>query len=98
MIFERLKQKMNCSDLNFDKIYPKSSQEHSARHFTPVSIAIKAAKLLVDSPTDKILDIGSGVGKFCCIGAAVTEANFYGVEKRKTLEVLSNTQVSSKFS
>jgi hypothetical protein len=55
----------------FDKIYPKLYQEHSARHFTPVNIAIKAAKLLVDKPTDKILDIGSGVGKFCCIGSAV---------------------------
>lgn len=65
-------------------------QEHSARHFTPVNIAIKAAKLLVDKPTDKILDIGSGVGKFCCIGSAVTDAHFYGVEKRKTLTNLSN--------
>ncbi len=90
MIFERLKQKISCSDLLFDKIYPKAYQEHSARHFTPVKIAIKAAKLLVDSPSDKILDIGSGVGKFCCIGAAVTDANFYGVEKRKTLINLSN--------
>ena len=90
MIFERLKQKMNCSDLLFDKIYPKSYQEHSARHFTPVSIAIKAAKLLVDSPTDKILDIGSGVGKFCCIGSTVTHADFYGIEKRKALINVSN--------
>lgn len=85
MIFENLKQKIYPSDAKFDGIYPKSYQEHSARHFTPVKIAIKAAKLLVDHPSDKIVDIGSGIGKFCCIGASVTDAHFYGVEKRKTL-------------
>lgn len=90
MVFEQLKQKKYPSNSAFDKIYPKLYQEHSARHFTPVNIAIKAAKLLVDKPTDKILDVGSGVGKFCCIGAAVTDAHFYGVEKRKTLTNLSN--------
>ncbi len=90
MVFEQLKQKKYPVNSTFDKIYPKLYQEHSARHFTPVNIAIKAVKLLVDKPTDKILDIGSGVGKFCCIGAAVTDAQFYGVEKRKTLTNLSN--------
>ena len=90
MVFEQLKQKKYPSDLTFDKIYPKLYQEHSARHFTPVNIAIKAAKLLVDLSTDKVLDIGSGVGKFCCIGSSVTDAHFYGVEKRKTLTNLSN--------
>jgi len=90
MVFEQLKQKKYPTNLAFDTIYPKLYQEHSARHFTPVNIAIKAAKLLVDKPTDKILDIGSGVGKFCCIGSAVTDAHFYGVEKRKTLTNLSN--------
>ena len=90
MIFKNLNEKIICSDLNFDKIYPKVYQEHSARHFTPVKIAIKAAKLLVGKADDKILDIGSGVGKFCCIGASTTDAHFYGVEKRKTLINLSN--------
>lgn len=90
MVFEQLRQKKYPSDLAFDGIYPKSYQEHSARHFTPVGIAIKAAKLLVDSAEDKVLDVGSGVGKFCCIGASVTNAQFYGVEKRKKLTNLSN--------
>ena len=90
MVFEQLKQKKYPTNSAFDKIYPKLYQEHSARHFTPVNIAIKASKLLVDKPTDKILDIGSGVGKFCCIGSAVTDAHFYGIEKRKTLTNLSN--------
>ncbi len=90
MIFNQLQKNKYPSDELFDAIYPKQYQNHSARHFTPVAVAIKAAKLLVDHPTDKILDIGSGVGKFCCIGASVTNAHFYGVEKRKTLINLSN--------
>jgi hypothetical protein len=90
MIFKNLKQKIVPTDLNFDKIYPKKYQEHSARHFTPVKIAISAAKYLADKPTNKILDIGSGVGKFCCVGSTVSDAQFYGVEKRKALTNLSN--------
>jgi len=31
------------------------------------------------------LDIGSGAGKFCLIGAASTKGLFYGVEQRKEL-------------
>jgi Methyltransferase domain len=42
-------------------------------------------------PNAKILDIGSGVGKFCMIGAACTEAHFTGVEQRENLHVLSNS-------
>src|SRR6476469_1334763 len=90
MVFEQLRQKKYPTDAVFDSIYPKKYQEHSARHFTPVRIAVKAARMLVDTTADKILDIGSGVGKFCCIGAGVTGAHFYGVEKRKTLINLSN--------
>jgi ubiquinone/menaquinone biosynthesis C-methylase UbiE len=90
MIFDLFQQKKYPSDLQFDAIYPRKYQEHSARHFTPVSIAVKAAKLLADKSEDRILDIGSGVGKVCCIGASVTGAHFYGVEKRKTLTNLSN--------
>lgn len=90
MPFELLKQNKYPSNGQFDAIYPKHYREHSARHFTPVNIAVKAARMLADKPVDKILDIGSGVGKMCCIGASLTNAHFYGVEKRKTLINLSN--------
>ncbi len=90
MVFKLLKQKKYPSDTVFDEIYPKLHREHSARHFTPVNIAVKAARLLADKHTDKILDIGSGIGKFCCIGSSVSDAQFYGVEKRKALTNLAN--------
>jgi len=90
MVFDKIKIQKRISDLEFDKIYPADFQELSPRHFTPVKVAIKASKLLVKNSHDKIIDIGSGVGKFCCIGSVVTDADFYGVEKRKRLVSISN--------
>lgn len=78
------------SDTFFDSIYPKKYQEHSARHFTPVRVAIQAARFLAQEPGDKILDVGSGSGKFCIAGSLLSDAHFYGVEMRKTLINLSN--------
>ena len=83
------------SDTFFDSIYPKKYQEHSARHFTPVRIALQAAKFLAKQPTDRILDVGSGSGKFCLAASMFSEAHFYGVEMRKTLITLSN-RIKSK--
>ncbi len=90
MVFSDIKNKNYPSDDVFDLIYPRAYRIHSERHFTPVNIAVKAAQLLVDSSDDYILDIGSGVGKFCSIGVSITKANFYGVEKRKKLINVSN--------
>jgi SAM-dependent methyltransferase len=44
-----------------------------------------AAKLLVEKPATRVLDIGCGPGKFCMIGATTTEGHFTGVEQRKVL-------------
>jgi SAM-dependent methyltransferase len=49
-------------------------------------VAKKAAAFLAEEPGKKILDIGSGVGKFCLIGAHFNpQAYFYGVEQRQDL-------------
>ncbi|HEX7671031.1 MAG TPA: class I SAM-dependent methyltransferase [Polyangiaceae bacterium] len=43
---------------------------------------MRAAELLVTSHASRVLDVGSGVGKFCIVGAAATGATFTGVEHR----------------
>ena len=58
-------------------------------------IALQAAKFLAKQPTDRILDVGSGSGKFCLAASMFSEAHFYGVEMRKTLITLSN-RIKSK--
>lgn len=45
-----------------------------------------AVRFLVQNPDDKILDIGSGSGKFCLIGAYYkASAHFFGIEQREYL-------------
>lgn len=74
------------SDEQFNQLYPPSIQELSGRHWTPLAVARKAANFLAIKSEVKILDIGSGVGKFC-LGAASFKPNasYYGVEQRNYL-------------
>lgn len=69
----------------FDQIYPPKVRQLSWRHWTPVSVAVEAAKLLVSGPHTRVLDIGCGPGKFCLVGAALTAASFTGIEQRADL-------------
>ena len=73
------------SDLDFDNIYDERVRALSAQHWTPVAVATRAATLLTTAGATRILDIGSGVGKFCIVGALATGAEFVGVERREEL-------------
>ncbi|MDO8367075.1 MAG: methyltransferase domain-containing protein [Saprospiraceae bacterium] len=89
MIFEQLKSGLEVSEEDFDAIYPIRYKNISKFHFTPVRVAQVAAKLLVQKPDARVLDIGSGAGKFCMIGAACTTGHFTGIEQRKNLHSLA---------
>jgi hypothetical protein len=81
----------NHSDYRFDRFFPERIRNLSARHWTPHLIAKEAAGFLADKPGTRILDIGSGIGKFCLVGAHHFPGNiFYGVEQRAELINLSN--------
>jgi SAM-dependent methyltransferase len=74
------------SDERFNQLYPLSAQVHARKHWTPLSVARKAAHFLSAENNVKILDIGSGVGKFCLSAAYYKpKALYYGVEQRKNL-------------
>lgn len=88
-VFDRLKESILIRDNEFDQIYQDSIKILSDLHWTPVDVALKAAELLVDSPNTKVLDIGSGAGKFCLVGASATVGFFTGVEQRSFLVKLS---------
>lgn len=74
------------SDEQFDQLYPPPIQLLTKRHWTPLGVIRKAAEFLAAENDVRILDIGSGVGKFC-LGAAYYKprAFYYGVEQRKSL-------------
>jgi SAM-dependent methyltransferase len=74
------------SDPEFDQLYPLSIQALARRHWTPLGIARKASGFLAADNNVRILDIGSGAGKFCLAAAYYKPGAFYyGVEQRKNL-------------
>ncbi len=73
-------------DAQFNQLYPSSIQQLAQRHFTPLAVAEKAAHFLVAESNVRILDIGSGAGKFCLAAAYYQpKAFYYGIEQRKRL-------------
>lgn len=81
----RLKSNLSLSDDEFDQVYSPSTRNLSSTHWTPVDVARRAAKLLTDGRKSLILDVGSGAGKFCLVGALTTNDSFVGVEKKRHL-------------
>ncbi|MGC3943122.1 MAG: methyltransferase domain-containing protein [Chryseolinea sp.] len=86
----QVQMRIDGTDKEFDRIYPRNIQRLSDQHFTPLEIAKKAAAFLVRGAGTRVLDIGSGAGKFCFAGASSTTGNFVGIEQREDLVTLSN--------
>lgn len=91
MVFELLKLNIDVSDDDFDSIYPEKIKRIAKKHWTPVPVAKAASGFLAEKPGARVLDIGSGAGKFCMIGATNTQGHFTGVEQRRELVKLSAT-------
>jgi SAM-dependent methyltransferase len=73
-------------DIRFNQLYPSSIQLLARHHWTPLVIARKAASFLASENEARILDIGSGVGKFCLAAAFhKPHAFFTGIEQRENL-------------
>ena len=79
---ERRERMEESDDDAIDALFPKSVAELSPRHFSPVSVARRAAELLAPTPHHRVVDLGCGPGKFCIVGAAWTGASFTGIEHR----------------
>jgi SAM-dependent methyltransferase len=73
-------------DDKFHNLYPFHIQKLADKHWTPLKVAKYAAEFLVPEDGAKVLDIGSGAGKFC-LAASYYKPNglFYGIEQRKDL-------------
>lgn len=78
------------SDVELNKLYPEPIQKLSRRHWTPLLIAKESAQFLTANESVTILDIGSGVGKFCLTGGYFHPlSHFVGVEQREQLVQLA---------
>ena len=96
MLEKEIALNIEVGDEEFNRIYLKSICDLSQFQWTPVEVAKLAAKYLAEIPGTKVLDIGSGVCKFCMVGACCTEGQFTGVEQRANLVEMSN-QLSESF-
>jgi len=74
------------SESQFHLLYPAYLHTLARKHWTPLLVAQKAANFLAAENGTRILDIGSGIGKFC-LAAAYHKPNstFTGIEQRKDL-------------
>ena len=91
-----LAQLLSEGDEAYNALYPPDIRALAADHWTPIEVAKAAAAYLAPTPGTRVLDIGSGVGKFCIVGATTTEGHFTGVEQRANLVELSR-DVSAHF-
>jgi tRNA G46 methylase TrmB len=85
MLNELLNPSLFYHDSAFDELYPEHIRKLSQMHWTPVEIAKIAGNFLA-IPNTRVLDIGSGVGKFCITaGFFHPETTFSGIEQRREL-------------
>ena len=76
-----LRRRSLLDDAAFDQVFPSAQRFRSWLHWTPVDVALRATALLAAGRCSRVLDVGSGVGKLCLIGAATTPATWFGIER-----------------
>ena len=73
------------SDDHFNAVYPPAMRMLASQHWTPLRIAREAMDF-IGNDNSSVLDIGSGVGKFCLSAAHYApNVKFTGVEQRQYL-------------
>lgn len=81
-------------DREFDEVFPPAVRRLSRVHWTPVKVAVRAARLLAHRSGATILDVGAGAGKFCIVAAATVDARIRGVEHRGNLVEIARAAAS----
>lgn len=72
-------------DAFFDQELPPELRELSETHWTPACVVSVGARWLVELGVTRVLDVGSGVGKFCTLASLETPLTCVGVEQRPAL-------------
>lgn len=82
----RAVQARTLTDLEFDFLFPLDIRIVSRRFWTPLRVAWRAAEVLLRLGAKRVLDVGSGPGKFClAAGSQAPGVAFVGVEHRERL-------------
>jgi SAM-dependent methyltransferase len=69
------------SDIAFDALLPPVTRAKARAHWTPIAVARRVALRFAERGATRVLDVGSGPGKFCVAAAvACSELDFCGIE------------------
>lgn len=80
-----MQARRNAMNRAFDRLVPHAYQHLASVHWTPVPVILQAAAQLSLQPHERVLDVGSGVGKVCIMGALVQAGHWHGVEQSQAL-------------
>ena len=84
------------SDAIFDRFLSPHVRFASYQFWTSAAVAMRVSEWLAREKVERVLDVGSGPGKFCVIGALATQCSFVGIEQRSNL-VLYARQLAKCF-
>lgn len=77
-------------DEHYDSQLSPRMRRLSRVHWSPLDVIIASATFLSDKPGSKVIDIGSGIGKFCIAAAQhYPDCDFYGIEQRRDLHEIA---------
>ncbi|NUO47867.1 MAG: hypothetical protein HOV80_03315, partial [Polyangiaceae bacterium] len=72
-------------DHEFDVLLPRELRVASARFWTPLSVIRTSLDWLRTEEVERVLDVGSGPGKFCVASALGSTRQYVGIEHREGL-------------
>jgi len=76
-------------DHAFDRLLPAQLRAASNQFWTPLEVVTQATTWLEELGVRSVVDIGSGVGKFCVAGALASSCSFVGIEQRPQLAAVA---------
>src|SRR6185312_4603622 len=80
------------TDTAFDALLPPAVRRVSCGFWTPAAVARRAADIFEELGVSRVLDVGSGPGKFCVIAAArAPQLACVGVEQRAHLVAVARS-------
>ncbi len=86
--------RIHSAEEAFDRLLPKRLRK-AARFWTAGVVVELGARWLEAEGARSVLDVGSGVGKFCTLGALSTGLHFCGVEHRADLVSIARSAAQS---
>lgn len=93
----RLSAGQFVADADFDLFLPEDHQRVSSRFWTPIGVSLCVTRWLSDAGAQRVLDVGSGVGKFCVVSALASQMSFTGIEQRPHLVTVAE-ELAQRFS